>query len=100
MYFIISFITKHFFTNVPDNILDNVQDNVSDNSFTEIIQTNANILNEYGEVLRRTDSGQYVVDTSQNVYDSNPDFISQFKKNNPVQNGYNFDIDNYKCKRT
>ena len=28
------------------------------------------------------------------------DFVSQFKKNNPVQDDYNFDIDNYECKRT
>lgn len=94
-YFIISFITKHFFTNASDN----VPDNVPDNSFTEIIRTNDNILNEYGEVLRRTDSGQYVVDTSQTINDSMPDFVSQFKKNNPVQDDYSFDIDNYECIR-
>ena len=78
---------------------DNIQSDTPDNSFTEIIRTNDNILNEYGEILRRTDSGNYVVDTSQTINDSMPDFVSQFKKNNPTQSDYNFDINKYECIR-
>ena len=100
VYFIISMITKIFFTNSSDNVPDSVPDSVPDNSFTEIISTNGNILNEYGEILRRTDSGQYVVDTSQSINDSIPEFLSEFKKNHPIPDDYEFDIDNYECKRT
>lgn len=99
-YFIINIITNIFFSSSSNSAPDNVPDNVPDNSFSEIIRTNENILNEYGEILRRTNSGQYVVDNNQSINDSTSEFLSEFKKNNPIPDDYEFDVDNYECKRT
>lgn len=90
-YFIINIISKNLFTSSSDNI--------SDNSFSEIIQTNENMLNEWGEVLKKTDSGQYVIDTNQSTDVSYNEFLTQFRHDNPIPDNYTFDFNNYDCVR-
>ena len=89
-YFIIKIINEILFVSSSKN--------VSNNSFTEIIVTNDNILNEWGEVLKKTDSGEYIVDINQSTFIIE-DFLNEFKKNNPIPDNYKFDINNYDCIR-